>query len=233
VTIIPPSNNPTRGGGIQDNGDEKYQISLSPLAFASIFGFLGGWSHAVCNKQFDAYTSLMTGHIMNMSMMAAEKKWKEAMWRLSVVSSYIVGTASARFIELKYQKSNEGAKDAVQNNHFKIIAPIVFTLFVIADGLQRAKISLLAFGYGLIYPSVTDALGGTITHLMTGHTTKVARILGANQIHHKGMKTSLCILGSVMFGAVFGTSVMDLLGDEFPYFSVLGFLYAGALLLLL
>ena len=227
-----------RGGDIQqqDGDDEKLKISLSPLAFMSIFGFLGGWSHAVCNRKFDCYASLMTGHLLNMSIFLAEKNWKEALWRMSIICSYAGGAATARSIELKFEEKDTAAAAAAAavstNQHFNMIAPIVFALFIIADRLERGKIALLSFGYGLFYPSVSAALGGTITHLMTGHTTNVARLVGGKQMHHKGMKKSTYILCSVISGAVFGTRVMGLLGEDFPYFSVLGVLYFTSLLLM-
>eukprot|EP00579_Thalassiosira_antarctica_P005272 CAMPEP_0201897610 /NCGR_PEP_ID=MMETSP0902-20130614/46906_1 /ASSEMBLY_ACC=CAM_ASM_000551 /TAXON_ID=420261 /ORGANISM="Thalassiosira antarctica, Strain CCMP982" /LENGTH=286 /DNA_ID=CAMNT_0048430521 /DNA_START=23 /DNA_END=883 /DNA_ORIENTATION=- len=232
LSLLPSSNFYRRGGDIQEVSDEKYKISLSPLAFTSIFGFLGGWSHALCNKQFDVYTAMVTGHILNLSIFLAEKNWKEALSRISIIGSYFGGVASARSLELKCERGRlEGTSN---NHHFKIIATLVVVIFSIADmtKLEKAKIALLTFGFGLVYPSVSAALGGTITHLMTGHTTNVARLVGAKQMRHRGMKTSVCVLGSVITGGFFGTKVLGLLGDEFPYFTVLGFLYAAALLLL-
>ena len=132
------------------------------------------------------------------------------------------------------QSSVQQQQQRRSNAHFKILAPLVFVTFAIADKMNdKAKITLLCFGNGLIYPSVSYALGGTITHLMTGHTTNVSRLVGGGQVHHKGMKTSLCIIGSVIAGGVVGTKVLGLLGDDFPYFSILGFFYGCALLLLL
>lgn len=231
---VPSSTFRLKGGDIQDDGDEKLRITLSPLAFMSIFAFLGGWSHAICNRMFDCYTSLMTGHFLNMSIELAERDWKQVLWRMSTICSYAGGAATARSIELKFErlKEKDAAANESTNQHFKMIAPIVFVLFIIADKLAKGKVTLLSFTYGLFYPSVSAALGGTITHLLTGHTTNVARLIGAKQMQHKGMKTSTCILCSVVCGAVFGTSVVELLGDEFPFFSVLGVLYATALLLL-
>ena len=238
----------TRGGGIQDDDKEQYNISLSPLAFCSIFGFLGGWTQIICNQKFDIFTAMMTGHFLNMSILFAEKQWKEMIWRCCIILSYVGGTIFGRSIEVRYERQllqstdNKGVEvqqSSVQqqrrsNAHFKALAPLVFVTFAIADKMnERAKITLLCFGNGLIYPSVSYALGGTITHLMTGHTTNVSRLVGGGQVHHKGMKTSLCIIGSVIAGGVFGTKVLGLLGDDFPYFSILGFFYGCAMLLLL
>mmetsp|Transcript_24184 Transcript_24184/g.50678 ORF Transcript_24184/g.50678 Transcript_24184/m.50678 type:complete len:292 (-) Transcript_24184:159-1034(-) len=234
LAVIPSSTCHRRGGDIQDvSDDEKYKISLSPLAFASIFGFLGGWSHSICNKKFDVYTAMVSGHIINMSILLAEKQWKKALWRMSVIGSYFGGVASARSIELKCEESKTVDNNASATNpHFKIIAALVVVIFAIADKLEKTKIALLTFGYGLVYPSVSASLGGTITHLLTGHTTNVARLVGANKMRNKGMKTSVCILGSVITGGVFGINSLVVLGDDFPYFTLLGFLYAAVLLLL-
>jgi len=246
-----PTSQITRGWGIQDDDKEQYNISLSPLAFCSIFGFLGGWTQIICNQKFDIFTAMMTGHYLNMSILFAERQWKEMIWRCCIILSYVGGTIFGRSIEVRYErqllqstddKGVEVQQSSVQqqqkqrssNAHFKILAPLVFVTFAIADKMnERAKITLLCFGNGLIYPSISYALGGTITHLMTGHTTNVSRLVGGGQVHHKGMKTSLCIIGSVIAGGVFGTKVLGLLGDDFPYFSILGFFYGCALLLLL
>lgn len=203
----------------------------------SIFAFLGGWSHALCGKKFDAYTAMVSGHIINMSVFLAEKKWKEAFWRMSVAGSYFGGAASGRYIELKCQGSKDeqskALKDADPNNqHFKLIAGLVVIIFAMAEKLDKIQVNLLTFGFGLIYPAASSYLGGTILHLLTGHTTNVARLVGGNQRHHKGMKTSVCIIGSVIFGAIFGINVINLLGPDFPCVAMLGVLYAGVLLLL-
>ena len=229
-----------RGGAIQSvNHEEQYKISLSPLAFSSIFAFLGGWSHALCNIKFDVYAAMVSGHIINMSILLAEKQWKKALWRVSVIGSYFVGVASGRHIELRCMKSynekrkNLKEKDAAPvNEHFRIIALLVVSVFSVAEKLEKIQVNLLTFGYGLIYPAVSATLGGTITHLLTGHTTNVARLVGAKEFHHKGMKTSVVILGSVVAGAVFGINAFKVLGEEFRFFTLLGFIYAAALLLL-
>jgi uncharacterized membrane protein YoaK (UPF0700 family) len=231
-----------RGGALQTTtNDEQYKISLSPLAFMSIFGFLGGWSQALCNKKFDSFTAMVTGHIINMSIFIAEKQWRQAFRRMSVAVSYFSGVAIARFIEINCEKSTNDKSKAVtvkdkdvtpNNQHFKVIAGLVIFIFALSEKLEKIQVNLLTFGYGLIYPAVSATLGGTIVHLLTGHTTNVARLVGANQVHHKGMKTSVCILGSVISGAIFGTNAMAVLGDEFPYFTMLGSLFAAVLLLL-
>jgi len=227
-----------RGGAIEsvDVDEEQYKISLSPLAFASIFAFLGGWTHALCNQKFDVYTAMVSGHFINMSVLLARKEWRQALWRISIIGSYFSGVVSGRVIELRcISNPNEvNGKEPYtsDNQHFKIIAALVVVLFSMAEKLPIFGIHMLTFGYGLIYPSVSAALGGTITHLLTGHTTNIARLVGANQTHHIGMKTSLCVLVSVLMGALFGTIAMGILGEEFPYFATLGFFYASMLILL-
>ncbi|KAL7552074.1 hypothetical protein ACHAWF_015326 [Thalassiosira exigua] len=230
----------TRGGGDRsrsagDGGPSK--PSLPPLAFASLFGFLGGCSHVICNRYFDVYTSLLTGHYLNLSTLAAEGNWRKAAWRASILGSYVGGTALARAVEVRCERSAEGGADAAtKNGHFKLLAPMALASLAIADRLADAKVALLAFGYGLIYPSVTFALGGTILHLMTGHTNNVSRQLGGSlagkPMNRGATKASLCTLASVFSGAVFGVKLMGMLGKEFPYFTVLGLIYATAMLLL-
>lgn len=173
---------------------------------------------------------MVSGHIVNMSIYLAEKNWKEAAWRISIVGSYFGGVAAARSVELRCQTEED--YEGGSTRHFKIIAPAVVAIFCIADKLTKAKVALLTFGNGLIYPSVSASLGGTITHLMTGHTTSVARNVGGNTMRNLGVKTSICVIGSVVIGGIFGVTLLGVLGDDFPYFSMLGVLYALALLLL-
>lgn len=239
IAIISCDNLCNRGGAIQSvNNEEQYKISLSPLAFSSIFAFLGGWSHALCNRKFDVYTAMVSGHIINMSILLAEKQWKKALWRVSVIGSYFVGVASGRCIEIRCMENQDEKRKTLKHKdaspvteHFKIIALLVVFVFSIAEKLEKIQVNLLAFGYGLIYPAVSATLGGTITHLLTGHTTNIARLVGARQTHHKGMKTSAVILGSLIAGAIFGINAFRVLGEEFPFFTMLGFIYAAALLL--
>lgn len=230
----------TRGGSIEsiNVNEEQYKISLSPLAFASIFAFLGGWTHALCNQKFDVYTAMVSGHYINMSVLLARREWRQALWRISIIGSYFSGVVGGRVIELRcISNKNEVGDDskepyASDNRHFKIIAALVVVLFAMAEKLPIFELHMLTFGYGLIYPSVSAKLGGTITHLLTGHTTNIARLVGANQTHHTGMKTSVCVVVSVLTGTVFGAISMGMLGEKFPYFAILGILYALMLLLL-
>lgn len=219
-----------RGGNVHEvRSDEKHKISLPPLALVTMFGFLGGWSHALCNKKFDCFTAMVSGHILNMATFLAEERWGEALWRLSIVGSYFGGAASARSIEVTCDGGGVGGP---ARRHFRVLAPLVAAVFAVAEAWEGATVAILAFGHGLVFPSATAALGGTIPHLLTGHTTNVARRTGARDTRGPGMTTSLCVLSAVVGGAVFGTRLLAQLGDVFPHFALLGCLYAVALSLL-
>lgn len=178
---------------------------------------------------------MVSGHIVNMATLLEEGRWREALWRLSVIGSYFGGAASARSIEVACDDDDGDGEvgGAARNRHFKILAPLVAAVFAAAEASREgAQVAVLAFGHGLIFPSATAALGGTIPHLLTGHTTNVARRAGAGDFRSRGLRTSLRVLGAVVGGAVVGARLLGRLGEPFPHFALLGCLYAAALTLL-
>jgi len=220
------------------------QNTIHPLAFASIMAFLAGYSDVLCVKKFHCYAAMMSGNIVTMSIALGERKWKDAMWRLSLVGSYLVGAASVRSIELSCQKQRVESNEESQKSkkHLKIVAPIVAAVFAIADraigksaiiseGGHMWNLSLLALGYGMVYASANQALNATITQLLTGHVTKLGsavsdRFLGTARQWNKGVVTSVCILGSFVIGGTVGGQILSLIPKEFPLFTLLGIVYA-------
>ena len=133
------------------------------------------------------------------------------------------------------------SKQSTPNQHLKFIAPIVAALFAIADRLILSStnnghnaysyMQILALDYGMTYASANRALNATITQLLTGHVTKVGgaisdHIVSADGEWIKGTSTSVCILGSFIGGGVLGTVIEKILPMNFPYFALLGIVYA-------
>jgi len=220
-----------RGGNL--DVATKRNIILSPLAFASIMALLAGYSHVLCLQKFRTFAAMMSGNIISMSIDMAGKRWNDALWKSSLFGGYFLGTASVRSIELLcHRKGHE---------HLKIVAPIVAVVFATAEKLigsssnylsdGKTFIFLLTLGYGMVYASVTQALNGTITQLLTGHLTKLGsaipdRFLGPTKQWNKGIMTSVCILGSFVIGCTFGSQVLHVVSEDFPVFAILGSVYA-------
>mmetsp|Transcript_41182 Transcript_41182/g.74233 ORF Transcript_41182/g.74233 Transcript_41182/m.74233 type:complete len:341 (-) Transcript_41182:62-1084(-) len=238
-----------RGGGSLDVVSNKPRnTTINPLAFASIMAFLAGYSDVICLQKFHCYATMMTGNVISMSMALAERKWNDALWRLSLVGSYVIGAASVRSIEMSCRQrimASESQSSSQKSNHphLKIVAPIVAAVFAIADKLligsssiisdgQKWNLALLALGYGMVYASANQALNATITQLVTGHITKLGSAVsdrflpgGARQ-WNKGVVTSVCILGSFIVGGIFGVQILSVAPNEFPLFASLGIVYA-------
>ena len=239
-----------RGGGVDNN-----KRCIHPLAFTSIMAFLAGCSDILCIRRFQCYAAMMTGNIVSMSIALAEQNWEEVFWKLSLIGSYFVGTISARSTEWMCQRRTSLHGKVTRPR--KVIAPVIFATFAIADRLTRVSpvgsisekqkwnvaIPILALGYGMVYASANQALNGTITNLLTGHVTRVGsavsdRFFSGERKWNNGASVSLCILGSFILGGMFGTVFEDVLkfmplqsGQDSPVFTVMGIVYAVVLTL--
>ncbi|KAL9186266.1 hypothetical protein ACHAXT_005504 [Thalassiosira profunda] len=225
----------SNGISVEDGGEPR--VYFPPLAFASTMAFLAGYSDVICVRQFNCYAAMMSGNVVVTSMALAEKKWTEALGRLSLIGSYLLGAASVRSIELIHRRSAES--ETKSNQHLTMVAPIVAVIFAIANHLvmglhsdsQKWKLALLAFGYGMVYASANQALNATITQLLTGHIVKLGtavsdRFVGTTRQWNAGSLLSLCILGSFIAGGACGTLSLPSVPKDFPFFTVLGIGYA-------
>ena len=233
VTHLSSRNVQIRGGAGQQ------QVSVPPLLFASMMSFLAGCSDVVCFQRFQYYTSMMTGNLIMTSVALAEGNWADAILKASLIASFFTGACTARSIEWVC-KQNKHAGSSSNRQHLKFIAPIVLVLFTLYDQLalkQRQAINLLPLAYGMVYSSANQALGATITQLMTGHLTKLGTaisdyFLGPNKQWNKGSLMSFGIVGSFVVGAFTGLKIsLTSFGKGGPFFTVLGLVYAALLTL--
>jgi uncharacterized membrane protein YoaK (UPF0700 family) len=148
-----------------------------------------------------------------------------------------------------------------------VLAPIVAMIFGIADAIGRSDrksirgktdvydviamgrrisvsswdVPLLAVGYGMIYSISNRLLNSTMTHVVTGHLTKLGESLVSDMSCLSGILTSVRVLISFVCGVVLGvrlhrvSNVIDGDGDGgggLPIFTLLGVVYASVLALI-
>lgn len=215
-----------RGGGSADQ-----RRVIHPLFFSSSMAALAGCSHVLCIKRFQCYAAMMTGNIISLGVALAEANVSEAKFRSSLLASFFAGTMCARSLESR----SAVCKD---EQHHKVVAPIVAGVFAIADRIpdhQKRKLVLLSASYGLVYATANQASNATITQLMTGHVTKLGAAISdcvgkTNRCANTGTITSFSILVSFTIGSALGAMVARV-GQEKPLFTILGFIYAILILL--
>ena len=248
--FIPPSSpshtryytyNPrfSRGGSIDEASSvvSKERRTIHPLAFASIMAGLAGCSDVICLQKFNCYATMMTGNVITLSLAISEQQLKDVLWRMSLIGSYVIGAASVRCIELLYQESlSQNTKSSKQ--HIRVaVAPMIATVFAIANQLitkdigQRYNVAMLALGYGMVY-STANQVVSTITQLLTNHITKLGTLMGTTLSTRKTSSwnseasKSVCIIGSFIIGGIFGGHLLQVISTDFPFFTLLGLVYA-------
>ena len=229
-----------------------------------ILAFLAGTSNAICQRRFDCFASMMTGNAIAASTALSERRWNDALFRSSLVGGYAIGTACARSVEstcrdrqLRRRMGDDGPAAGSEDDahHLGIVAPIVAAIFAAAEimGDRRVcgrggwNVPLLAAGYGMVYSSANRALGPTMTHVVTGHVTKLSESMSdrflpcgyddddgrslsseARRRDRDGVHTSARVLSSFVAGVVVGVRLLNLLADDwgFPFFAIIGVVYA-------
>ena len=218
--------------------------------------FLAGLSNAVCQHRFDCFATMMTGNTIAASTAASMGNWDVAMFRSSLVGGYAVGTAAARSVETTCRRRRRasdgggggGGDDDDVTAHLGKLAPIVAAIFAVAEmmeghgggicppggkndggGRQREWDAplLLAVGYGMVYSSANRALGPTMTHVVTGHITRLGEAFA--DISLDGVGPSVRVLGSFAVGVVVGAQFSRMssnCGGGFPFFVTIGVAYA-------
>ena len=86
---------------------------------------------------------------------------------------------------------------------------------------------LLAVGYGMVYSSANRALGPTMTHVVTGHITRLGEAFADMSLD--GVGPSVRVLGSFAVGVVIGAQFSRMssnCGGGFPFFATIGIAYA-------
>jgi uncharacterized membrane protein YoaK (UPF0700 family) len=199
---------------------------------------------------------MMTGNTIAASTAASMGNWDVAMFRSSLVGGYAVGTAAARSVETTCRRRRRasdgggggGGDDDDVTAHLGKLAPIVAAIFAAAEmmeghgggicppggkndggGRQRGWDAplLLAVGYGMVYSSANRALGPTMTHVVTGHITRLGEAFA--DISLDGVGPSVRVLGSFAVGVVVGAQFSRMssnCGGGFPFFVTIGVAYA-------
>ena len=212
---------------IDDSPPEQQQHHAHPqkLLFASIMALLAGISDALCLHRFNCFATMMTGNTIMMSLSLAEKRWEDALWRTSLIGSYLVGAVSIQSIEV---------------TSLKWIVPILASIFSIADYLltfyperwQSHAVPILALGYGMIYTYVYQELDRNSADAITGHImmlgSHVSDFFLGLPVNFEQMTLSSCVFVSLVVGCILGCRLECILKPtSFPYFALLGISYAA------
>jgi uncharacterized membrane protein YoaK (UPF0700 family) len=230
---VTKNNDFVRGGAIHQ------RISITPIVFASVMSFLAGCSDVVCLQRFHCYTSMMTGNLVMMSISIAEGNWAEALLKLSIITSFFVGTCISRSLSWICNKDRD-TPTAAKKRHLKVIALITLVMFTLYDKMAAHQMwvaNLIPIANGIVYSCANQELNATITQLMTGHLTKlgssvVDRFAGPSYLWNKGSLMSLGIISSFVVGAFAGLKLStSSFGKDGPLFTLLGFIYAALLAL--
>lgn len=126
----------------------------------------------------------MTGNLMWFATALSEANLPSAIYYVTVITSYIAGLISFRKAELTFQ----------QKSLSKFCAPLILSLFVLADalsstlGIRWPSAALLSFGFGIIN-SVGTEIAGTLAFVVTGHMTKLTQMFTDRISRQAGKKT--------------------------------------------
>lgn len=206
--------------------EEQQHSFPQMLRFASIMAILAGISDALCLHRFNCYVTMMTGNTIVMSISLSEKRWKHALWRASLIGSYLLGAVCIQSIEL---------------TSLKWAVPIVTGIFSIADYLltfhperwQSHAVPILALGYGMIYGYAYQELDRNSVDVINGHIIMLGSmisdyLLGRLPVDVEQMALSSCVLVSLVMGCIVGCRLSCVLKPtSFPYFACLGISYAA------
>ncbi|KAL3817106.1 hypothetical protein ACHAXA_009937 [Cyclostephanos tholiformis] len=235
-----------RGGG--DGSRHRIDAYI-----AVVLAFLAGISNAICQGRFDCFATMMTGNTIAMSTAMSAGRWYDALFRSKLIGGYVIGTACARYVE-KTTSTHRGMagtgrrlvdEDAHRRRPWIVLSPIVAVIFAIADAGGRSRllhdwkgdvdggrialgwdVPLLAVGYGMIYSYANRALGSTMTHVVTGHITKLGEAL-SDMSCHGGVGKSVRVLASFVSGVIVGAQLSRVANDgKYPIFTLLGVAYA-------
>jgi uncharacterized membrane protein YoaK (UPF0700 family) len=75
-------------------------ISLKVTLCIHHMAILAGITDALCLQRFHCFVTMMTGNTIVMSISLSEKRWKHALWRASLITSYLLGAVCVQSFEL-------------------------------------------------------------------------------------------------------------------------------------
>jgi uncharacterized membrane protein YoaK (UPF0700 family) len=126
--------------------------------------FLTGWADYIFIKKYNFFATMMTGNSMKMANAVVDGRIRDAIYFLSIISSYMFGVGIFRRAEFSY---NDKALHG-------LFAPIVAGCFLLTDYLSWANPSykfvpamLLSFSWGIIN-QVGNDVTGTMVFVVTG-----------------------------------------------------------------
>lgn len=216
-------------------GSGNKSVSLPPLLFASLMTFSAGCSDVICYQRFHYYTSMMTGNLLMMSIAVAERNWRGVLGKISLIACFCIGAYTVRTIEFLCTRNQNETSSISKRQHLKctaLIVPFLFALYDLFASRRIWAVNLLPLAYGMVYSSANQALGATMTQLMTGHLTKLGTAVSdkfarPNQRWNAGSLMSFCIVSSFIIGAFMGVKIsLSSFGKSGPFFPVQGLIYA-------
>lgn len=224
-----------------DRHSRDVAVSRKTL-FVMCMAFLTGTIDTVVYRRFNCYVNMMTGNTIKFAMSLAESRWTDALFHVSLITSYVVGVGIFRCIDIKVR---HGKEKGPSNQLLPTVAPLILCLFVLADVVShvvgdntRLHAPLLSIGFGIMNAASADATGGTILYAMTGHLSRIGKtyvdylLLGKTKCF-KSFKSHLRIV--CCFAAGIGISAKAAqylipLGFHLPMATTAGIIYTALFL---
>lgn len=194
--------NPTKASSTRTTGRKR---------LAACMAFLTGFANVAIFTKFKTFATMLTGNTMWMALSVTERNYADAAYYLSVIASYLLGTAVFRRTDLSLRKQT-----------LPVCAIVVSALFILGDWVHFATnmarwlpMVLFSAAYGIINSLGTE-VSGTLTFVITGHVTRLvnqlvdrlSRTAGRNKLT-EAQKTAVilnaAIYGGFCGGAVFAT----------------------------
>ena len=189
--------------------------ALGKMRLATAMAFLAGWANIAIYLRFKTFATMLTGNTMWMAMALTERKYSTVAYYVSVITSYLVGTALFRRIDLSLRKKT-----------LPVCSAIVASLFVAGDCIHHASSGLMpmiskwipmmmfATGYGVIN-SLGMEVTGTLNFVITGHYSKlvnnlvdrISRTAGRKKLTEAEKK--IAAQNAAISGGFFGGKVVD------------------------
>ena len=199
--------------------------ALGKMRLATAMAFLAGWANIAIYLRFKTFATMLTGNTMWMAMALTERKYSTVAYYVSVITSYLVGTALFRRIDLSLRKKT-----------LPICSAVVASLFVAGDCIHHSTYGLMpsmskwipmmmfAAGYGVIN-SLGMEVTGTLNFVITGHYSKLVNNLVDRISRTAGRKKlteaekMIAAQNAAISGGFFGGKVAKRVKEEYGHIS--------------
>jgi len=194
--------------------------------------FLTGWADAALVTRYKTFSTMMTGNTMWMAQALVQNRYRDALYYMTVLLSYMVGVGIYRKIDQRKP-----------GKAMPVSAGIVLSLFLGSELVHHLQgrtrwipATALAMGFGLLN-SAGQAVTGGLTFVVTGHMTQATNQFVDRFLSHT--KKDLNVLGLLQNGSVylgfFAGAAMAWWMRRFPHvvsyeFAYMGILYGGIML---